>query len=207
VSDSDRAFLATCTDGVLTSHRFASAKRVVARLEEPRAAPPPERPYGAPRPTGAFPSRDRWERARLGGPSAAQDRWRLLERQDQEDALDREEILRERARRLLRRYGILFRSLAALDESAPPWPALFRALRMMEFSGETVGGRFVRGVEELQFRFAAVAEATSTGTRGPSASAPGIPPASADWRPWPRSSTFRPGSPPTTWCGIAACPS
>jgi ATP-dependent Lhr-like helicase len=167
-SDSDRALLADLVrNGVLTSHRFASAKRVFARLEEPRAAPPPELPYGAPRPKGAFPSRDRWERARLGGPSAAQDRWRLLERQDQEDALDREEILRERARRLLRRYGILFRSLAALDESAPPWPALFRALRMMEFSGETVGGRFVRGVEELQFRFAAVAEGNVNGDAGP----------------------------------------
>ncbi|MDP8242572.1 MAG: hypothetical protein P9L94_00715 [Candidatus Hinthialibacter antarcticus] len=52
-------------------------------------------------------------------------------------------------------YGILFRELL-LRESPPfRWGELFKALRVMELSGEIVGGYFFEGVHGLQFMSAA----------------------------------------------------
>ena len=145
--------------GLLTSEHFSSALRVCAPREPADRGTSP--PYGSPRSRGSFPSRDRWERARRMSGVAAE-RWNLIDRPHEGDALDKEEAMRERARRLVARYGLACRSLAALEEGSPPWPALFRALRMMEFSGEVVGGRFFAGLDELQFRFAADASADAS---------------------------------------------
>ena len=67
------------------------------------------------------------------------------------DALDAEEDDRERARLVLDRYGLVFREL--VERELPPfrWRALFRALRMLELSGEVVAGRFFEGIPGLQF--------------------------------------------------------
>jgi ATP-dependent Lhr-like helicase len=67
------------------------------------------------------------------------------------DALDEEEIARDRIRQLLRRYGVLFREI--LEYELPPlrWSRVFRSLRLMEFSGEVVAGRFFEGIRGLQF--------------------------------------------------------
>jgi ATP-dependent Lhr-like helicase len=67
------------------------------------------------------------------------------------DALEQEEDDRERARILLDRYGILFREL--LDRELPRlrWSAVFRALRMLELSGEVIAGRFFDAVPGVQF--------------------------------------------------------
>jgi ATP-dependent Lhr-like helicase len=54
-------------------------------------------------------------------------------------------------RLLLERYGILFRELLQ-NESAPfRWSALFKALRLMELSGEVLAGYFFHGVPGPQF--------------------------------------------------------
>jgi len=67
------------------------------------------------------------------------------------DALDREELARERVRLLLQRYGILFRELTARELPELAWGRLFRSLRLMELSGEIVSGHFFEGIHGLQF--------------------------------------------------------
>lgn len=67
------------------------------------------------------------------------------------DALDREELNKERVRVLLDRYGILFRELLAQEAPSLRWGALFRALRLMELAGEIVAGCFFEEIPGLQF--------------------------------------------------------
>jgi ATP-dependent Lhr-like helicase len=52
---------------------------------------------------------------------------------------------------LLRRYGIVFRRLAARESNATPWRELARVYRRMEARGEIRGGRFVTGMSGEQF--------------------------------------------------------
>jgi ATP-dependent Lhr-like helicase len=51
---------------------------------------------------------------------------------------------------VLARYGVVFRELLAREEPAFQWGRLFRALRLMELSGEVLAGRFFEGVPGLQ---------------------------------------------------------
>jgi len=67
------------------------------------------------------------------------------------DALDREELNRERVRLLLDRYGVLFRELLERELPALRWRHLFRSLRLMELSGEVVAGHYFDGIHGLQF--------------------------------------------------------
>jgi len=67
------------------------------------------------------------------------------------DLLEDEERARARARLLLDRYGILFRELLQWETPPFKWPAVFRALRLMELSGEVLGGIFFHGIFGLQF--------------------------------------------------------
>jgi ATP-dependent Lhr-like helicase len=102
--------------------------------------------------SGARPGRriayDRWKAGRPSGGA-----WFALDPSvaAEEDAVDREELARDRARQLLRRYGVLFREL--LERELPPlrWAAVFRALRLMELGGEILSGRFFEGVPGVQF--------------------------------------------------------
>jgi ATP-dependent Lhr-like helicase len=52
---------------------------------------------------------------------------------------------------LLARYGVLFRELVARELPALGWSRIFRALRLMELSGEVLTGRFFSGVPGPQF--------------------------------------------------------
>jgi len=54
------------------------------------------------------------------------------------------------ARRLLKRYGVVFRS-ALQREDLPPWRELVKAFRRLEARGEIRGGRFVSGFGGEQF--------------------------------------------------------
>jgi len=58
---------------------------------------------------------------------------------------------------LLRRYGVVFRRLAAREEIAP-WRDLVRVYRRMEARGEIRGGRFVHGMSGEQFASADAVE-------------------------------------------------
>lgn len=55
------------------------------------------------------------------------------------------------ARRLLRRYGVVFRDLLVRDSLALPWRDLLVQYRRMEMAGEIRGGRFVTGFVGEQF--------------------------------------------------------
>ncbi|MEN6439657.1 MAG: DEAD/DEAH box helicase [Syntrophobacter sp.] len=65
--------------------------------------------------------------------------------------LERIEREKERARLLLDRYGILFRELLQNELPAFGWGKIFRALRLMELSGEVLTGYFFEGVPGPQF--------------------------------------------------------
>ena len=67
------------------------------------------------------------------------------------DLVDEHERSRERARIVLERYGIVFRELLARELPGFRWADVFRALRLMELSGEIVSGWFFDGVPGPQF--------------------------------------------------------
>jgi ATP-dependent Lhr-like helicase len=71
-------------------------------------------------------------------------RWSLLvsEKSDDVEAV---------ARTLLRRYGVVFRSLLQRESQLPPWRDLVRVYRRLEARGEIRGGRFVAGFGGEQF--------------------------------------------------------
>jgi ATP-dependent Lhr-like helicase len=132
--------------GGVTSDSFAPVRRGIAsgfRAEEPARDAPRRRSF------------DRWQAGRPGSgywfrvdPSGLPAR----------DALDEEELTRDRIRQVLKRYGVIFREI--LEYELPPlrWSRLFRSLRMMEFSGEVVTGRFFDGIHGLQFALPVVVE-------------------------------------------------
>jgi len=77
-------------------------------------------------------------------------RWALL--RDRSEAAPHAELAAERAaRRLLLRWGVLFRELCARERALPSWRALLQALRRLEARGEVRGGRFVDGFVGEQF--------------------------------------------------------
>ncbi|HUU68290.1 MAG TPA: DEAD/DEAH box helicase [Planctomycetota bacterium] len=67
------------------------------------------------------------------------------------DSLEREELNKDRVRLLLDRYGIFFRELLARELPSIHWGSIFRALRLMELSGEILSGYFFEGIPGLQF--------------------------------------------------------
>jgi ATP-dependent helicase Lhr and Lhr-like helicase len=71
-------------------------------------------------------------------------RWALLrpEKNDEVEPI---------ARTLLKRYGVVFRSLLQRESHLPPWRDLVRVYRRLEARGEIRGGRFVAGFGGEQF--------------------------------------------------------
>ena len=67
------------------------------------------------------------------------------------DLLDNEELVKDRIRQLLKRYGVLFRDLLVNELPPLQWRALFRSLRLMELSGEVLSGYFFEGLSGPQF--------------------------------------------------------
>ena len=80
-------------------------------------------------------------------PRSSSGRWTLL-------ASETERVNVEAfARRLLARWGVVFRDIIARETLAPPWRELLQALRRLEARGEIRGGRFVSGYVGEQFAF------------------------------------------------------
>jgi ATP-dependent Lhr-like helicase len=79
--------------------------------------------------------------------------WRALPVVDSSplDALEEEELWKARARLLLDRHGVVFRELLARELPVLQGGRIFRALRLMELSGEVLAGQFFDGVPGLQF--------------------------------------------------------
>jgi ATP-dependent Lhr-like helicase len=133
--------------GVVTNDSFLTVRRGIAggfQADEPSRE-------------GARRGRrfDRWQAARPG----AGHWFRVpLPSPGGRDALEEEELARDRIRQVLQRYGVVYREI--LESELPPlrWARLFRSLRLMEFSGEVVTGRFFDGIHGLQFALPAVLE-------------------------------------------------
>ena len=88
-------------------------------------------------------------RRRRGGVSLdSGGRWSLLHGLPQDNASGDVEYI---ARVLLRRYGVVFRSLLARENNLPPWRELLYVYRRLEARGEIRGGRFVQGFSGEQF--------------------------------------------------------
>ncbi|MGD0229431.1 MAG: DEAD/DEAH box helicase, partial [Syntrophorhabdales bacterium] len=78
--------------------------------------------------------------------------WYVLDRQGVErDSIDEAELVKDRVRQLFRRYGILFRELVAFELPLFQWAAIFKALRLMELSGEILSGHFFEDIPGIQF--------------------------------------------------------
>jgi ATP-dependent Lhr-like helicase len=67
------------------------------------------------------------------------------------DPVEREERNKDRVRILFHRYGVLFRGLLLREIPAFQWHQLFRTLRIMELSGEILGGYFFHDLGGPQF--------------------------------------------------------
>ena len=77
-------------------------------------------------------------------------RWALL-RGERDTGADAALVAERAARRLLLRWGIVFRDLLARERGLPPWRTVLTALRRLEARGEIRGGRFVDGFVGEQF--------------------------------------------------------
>ena len=75
----------------------------------------------------------------------------ILPETGETDAIDREELLKDRVRQLFTRYGILFRQLLENELPFFKWSTLFRTLRLMELAGEILSGSFFDGIPGPQF--------------------------------------------------------
>jgi ATP-dependent Lhr-like helicase len=79
-------------------------------------------------------------------------RWSLFESGGaHEQRLDPDGRLAYVVRKLLLRYGILFRSLCARERTVPPWPDLLPVLRRLAGQGEIRAGHFVSSPDGEQF--------------------------------------------------------
>ncbi len=82
-------------------------------------------------------------------------RWSLLERKAQAGeagiSAPREGLHEFAARQLLRRWGVLQRSLLDRERLPLPWRDILRACRRLELRGEIRGGRFIAGLSGEQF--------------------------------------------------------
>jgi len=136
--------------GVVSNDALATLRQGIATGFGPAAADP--EPTGDPARRGIRGRRGRAAFARWRASRPFTGSWRLLgPPPDGEDPLAALERDKDRVRLVLERYGVVFREL--LERELPPlrWGRLFRALRLMELSGEVAGGHFFEGVGGLQF--------------------------------------------------------
>jgi len=135
--------------GKVTNDTFAALRKGIEnRYKVPKVTTTKTPPYNrGRRRVASRASFARWK----GSIPFAGDWFQLPAREPTDDILGIEERKKDRARLLLDRYGILFREL--LEREAPQfrWSSVFRALRLMELSGEVLAGYFFHGVPGPQF--------------------------------------------------------
>jgi ATP-dependent Lhr-like helicase len=85
------------------------------------------------------------EKGRRARPRSSGGRWTRLVAET--DHLDAESF----ARRLLARWGVVFRDIVSRESIAPRWRDVLIALRRMEARGEIRGGRFIAAIVGDQF--------------------------------------------------------
>jgi ATP-dependent Lhr-like helicase len=127
--------------GSVTSDTFRTVRRGVLTGFSAKSV------SGEPRSTSRRSGFDRWKVSRpLDG------HWRRIDLPGEApDILAAGELVKDRVRQLLRRYGILFRELLANEPHLLQWSHVFRTLRLMELSGEVLSGYFFEGIPGPQF--------------------------------------------------------
>ena len=106
------------------------------------------------------------ERGLHARPRSAGGRWTLLRSTRTQLDVDGS------ARRLLARWGILFRDIIAHETLVPAWRELLPVLRQMEARGEIRGGRFVAGYVGEQFALPDAIDALRAARRSPEREVP-----------------------------------
>ena len=101
------------------------------------------------------------EKGQRARPRSSAGRWTLLSSECERIEAD------TFARRLLARWGVVFRDVVVRESLAPPWRELLAALRRMEARGEIRGGRFVAGYVGEQFALPEAIEALRAARRRP----------------------------------------
>jgi ATP-dependent Lhr-like helicase len=145
-ADLSRRLWELAWSGRVTNDTFAAVRRGIQTGFEPAEPTLPERRRGRPNRR----SFSRWQSTRpFVGSWLPTELEAVLSSGD--DPLEAEERNKERVRLLLARYGVLFRELVARELPALGWSRIFRALRLMELSGEVLTGRFFCGVPGPQF--------------------------------------------------------
>jgi ATP-dependent helicase Lhr and Lhr-like helicase len=132
----------------LVSNDSAAALRkgIISKYQPPNLPQPTVQGH----PEGRRLSRKPLERW-IGSGLFAGNWYRLPEATPTDDLLEEEERAKDRVRLLLDRYGLLFRELLQNEAPMFQWPRVFRALRLMELSGEVLSGIFFHGIQGLQF--------------------------------------------------------
>jgi len=120
----ERALAELAGAGVVTADSFAGLRALLARQDKRR---------------GLVQAAGRWSLLVHPAPSDADT--------SQAEAQSLEHI----ARLLLKRYGIVFRSMLQRETQLAPWRDLVRVYRRLEARGEIRGGRFVAGFGGEQF--------------------------------------------------------
>ena len=99
---------------------------------------------------GGRPSRSAFNRWAATRPLSGN--WFAVDRESIErDPIDEAELVKDRVRQLFRRYGLIFRELLAAELPMFQWARVFKALRVMELSGEILSGYFFEGIPGVQF--------------------------------------------------------
>jgi ATP-dependent helicase Lhr and Lhr-like helicase len=122
-------------------------------------------------------------------PRSSGGRWSLLVAEL--DRLDADAF----ARRLLARWGVVFRDIVKRETLAPPWREILAALRKMEARGEIRGGRFVAGYVGEQYALPDAIEALRAARRSGNAG-DGEAPVVAAYDPLAVTNGLMPGAPP-----------
>jgi len=86
---------------------------------------------------------------------------------DNHQPIDRE-MIEAVGRKLLQRYGVVFRKLLDRESISMPWRDLLRAYRRLEARGEIRGGRFVGGFSGEQFATSEAVQLLRSIRRAPS---------------------------------------
>ena len=99
-------------------------------------------------------------RSRRGPSFDSAGRWSLLDRAAAPlSGEHQEEVCEHAARSLLRRYGVVCRSVLQRENGLPGWRDLLRVFRRLEARGEIRGGRFVGALGGEQFALAEAVKA------------------------------------------------
>jgi ATP-dependent Lhr-like helicase len=134
--------------GRVTNDTFAALRRGIRnRFKVPNVAATATGLRHRGRRTGGRGGFARWK----GSLPFAGNWFRLPAPKPDDDLLETEERMKDRARLLLDRYGILFRELLGRELPVFHWRNVFRALRLMELSGEVLAGYFFHGIPGPQF--------------------------------------------------------